>query len=41
MEEYSRIKEENYGEQLPVRDNRTHCGKKESKETLATDKETC
>jgi hypothetical protein len=40
MEEYSRIKEKNDGEQLPERNKGTDCGIKESKETLATDKNT-
>jgi hypothetical protein len=41
MEEYSGIKEKNDGEQLPKRNKGADCGKVESKETLATDKNTC
>jgi hypothetical protein len=41
MEEYSHIKEKNDGEQLPERNKGADCGKKESKEMLVTDKNTC
>jgi hypothetical protein len=40
MEEYSSIKEKTDGKQVPERNKEAGCGKKESKETLATDKNT-
>jgi hypothetical protein len=41
MEEYSCIKEKNDVEQLPERNKGTDCRKMQSKETMATDKNTC
>jgi hypothetical protein len=41
MEGYFRIKEENDEEQLPKRNKGVDCGRKEGKETLATNKSTC
>jgi hypothetical protein len=41
MKEYSHVKETNDGEQLPRRNKGDDCGKRESKEMLATDKNTC
>jgi hypothetical protein len=41
MEELSRVKGKNDGELLAERNKGADCGKKESKETLATDMNTC